>query len=144
MQAYRNTVIQQRETEEKKIDTKNHGSGLHYKYEYDASDNIKNFGDNKATTHPVGPNPILAGSHTSLDNWTGSGEGEMRSGKTTGIVGGSRSQHFSMADNLNDMAPSDRKGTYTWHHLTPKYQMELVDMAVHRSFGHTGGFSLWT
>lgn len=134
--------IAQLMTEEKKITTKNYGTA-YYQYDHDSQGNIDDFGNNRATKSPVGPNPVDTSSWVDLENVSGSGEGTMLSGKEVEIIGASRSQHFSMADNLNDTGPSDRKGTYTWHHLTPKYQMVLVDMAVHGAFSHRGGYSLW-
>jgi hypothetical protein len=32
---------------------------------------------------------------------------------------------------------------YTWHHHINAGQMELIDSAVHRAFGHSGGFAAW-
>lgn len=136
-------VFQLLDTDEKSITTKNHGTG-YYKYEYDPKGNIKDFSKNKATSTPKGDNPVVPNSKVNLESSPGSGEGTMRSGNNVDIIGASRSQHFSIADGDMDMVPTDRKGKYTWHHLTPKYQMELVDMAVHQKFGHTGGYSLWT
>lgn len=129
-------------TEEKSIDTKNYGTG-YYKYDHDAKGNIDDFGNNRATTKPIGKNPVDSSSHVNLEKVPGDGTGTMLSGKEAEIVGASRSTHFSMADNLNDSGPADRKGTYTWHHLTPQYEMVLVDMAVHAKFGHKGGVSFW-
>lgn len=58
-----------------------------------------------------------------------------------------RYQHFKYA---NQNTPGTTKGNggnspdgYTWHHLTSKYYMHLVDRVVHRSFGHNGGVYLW-
>lgn len=147
LQRYAN-VFQLQETEEKSIATKNYGTG-YYKYEYDSKGNIENFSDNKATSTPKGKDPVLDGSKVDLDT-IGGAQGEMKSGKVVDVVGASRSQHFSIADKYisdtyqDDAEDYERKGKYTWHHLTAPYYMELVDMAVHRSFNHTGGFSLWT
>jgi len=129
-------------TDEKLVNTKNFGKA-YYQFDYDSSGNIDDFSNNRATQTPVGADPVDAGSHVNLDEGTGSGQGEMRSGKDVDIASGTRSQHFSIADRLVDGTPDDRKGTYTWHHLTPEYEMVLVDMGVHAAFGHKGGKSFW-
>lgn len=129
-------------TEEKLVNTKSYGTA-YYQYDHDSKGNIDDFSSNLATRTPVGPDPVDSTSWVDLESVSGAGEGTMLSGKEVAIIGASRSQHFSMADNLNDSGPSDRKGSYTWHHLTPKYEMVLVDMAVHGAFGHKGGYSLW-
>lgn len=67
-------------------------------------------------------------------------KGVMPSGKKVALSSASRSQHFAIADSLYS---NDRKGKWTWHHLTPKYKMVLVDMRVHAKHGHNGGFLLW-
>jgi hypothetical protein len=66
--------------------------------------------------------------------------GLMPSGKKVKLKTASRAQHFAIAD---DLYPNSRSGTWTWHHLTPKYQMILVDMRVHAKHGHNGGVLLW-
>ncbi|MBI3714718.1 MAG: HNH endonuclease [Betaproteobacteria bacterium] len=136
------TFVAQRLTDEKLIKTKNFGTA-YYQFDYDSAGNIDDFSNNRATTTPVGADPVDSSSHVNLDEGTGSGQGEMRSGNTVDIVSSSRSRHFSIADRMVDGTPDDRKGTYTWHHLTPEYEMVLVDMAVHGGFGHKGGKSFW-
>ncbi len=136
-------TMQFKKTDEKWINTKNYGSG-YYQYNYDSKDNIDDFSDNIATSTPKGKDPVDSSSLVNLDEGTGTGQGEMLSGNTVDIVGASRSRHFSIADRLNDGTPADRKGTYTWHHLTPEYYMVLVDMEVHNKFWHKGGVSFWS
>jgi hypothetical protein len=137
-----NQEVLQLLTDDKKIDSAAVQSG-YYQYDYDAKGNIDDFGDNRSQSKPKGGNPI-GSPVVNLDyGTTVSGTGEMRSGRIVNIVGASRSQHFSIADQINDNAPAERTGKWTWHHLTPKYQMVWVDMRVHGGFGHNGGFSLW-
>ncbi|WP_308910523.1 HNH endonuclease [Pseudokordiimonas caeni] len=70
--------------------------------------------------------------------------GETLGGTKEYIDTDDRRQHFSMADKAAGIKPGDRTGKWTWHHLkTPTYDMALVDMAVHRAFGHNGGVHLW-
>ncbi|WCL53461.1 HNH endonuclease [Gimibacter soli] len=70
--------------------------------------------------------------------------GETLGGKDEYIDTNDRPQHFSMADKKAGIKPADRTAKWTWHHLkTPTYDMALVDMAVHRAFGHNGGVHLW-
>jgi hypothetical protein len=66
--------------------------------------------------------------------------GLMPSGKKVKISSATRSQHFAIAD---DIYPNTRKSTHTWHHMTQKYKMILVDMRVHAKHGHNGGVYIW-
>jgi len=138
--------IVQRLTDEKYVNTQNYGSA-YYQYDYDGSGNIDDFSNNRATTGPIGANPVI-GPVVDLDEGVGNNEGEMRSGKIVDITSSSRSRHFSIADRIIDGTPADRKGKYTWHHLTPEYKMVRVDMNVHLGsrggFPHKGGKSFWT
>ncbi|HLP56077.1 MAG TPA: DUF4157 domain-containing protein [Fluviicola sp.] len=57
-----------------------------------------------------------------------------------------RDQHFAISDMLfyiNTGKKPNRAGTWTWHHLTPKYHMVLVNMLVHAKHGHNGGVHIW-
>ncbi|HLG16348.1 MAG TPA: DUF4157 domain-containing protein [Blastocatellia bacterium] len=67
-------------------------------------------------------------------------KGVMPSGKSVNLPSASRAQHFAVADMLY---PNIRGGKFTWHHLTAKYYMILVDMRVHAKHGHNGGVHLW-
>jgi hypothetical protein len=67
-------------------------------------------------------------------------EGVMPSGKKVNLPKASRGQHFAIADMLY---PNSRKSTWTWHHLSDKYKMVLVDMRVHAKHGHNGGVHIW-
>jgi len=138
----RPSYVAQLLTDEKYIDTKNYGGG-YYQYEHDDSGNIDDFSNNRATSKPIGKDPVDSSTLVDLEIDKGSGEGEMKSGKKLDILEANRSQHFSMADKAIDGSPEGRKGSYTWHHLTPPFKMVLVDMAVHSKFGHKGGYSLW-
>nr|MCU0464922.1 HNH endonuclease [Anaerolineae bacterium] len=66
--------------------------------------------------------------------------GLMPSGKKVKLKTATRSQHFAIAD---DLYSNSRTGTWTWHHLSEKYKMILVDMRVHAKHGHNGGVLLW-
>ena len=129
-------------TSDKKI-TNAFGATGWYRYPYDAQHNINDFSDNITTETPAGGDPVDHTSRVDLENTATSGKGEMRSGLEVDIVGASRSRHFSIADGEMGMVPADRKGKYTWHHLTREYEMELVDMQVHNDFWHCGGNSFW-
>jgi len=143
----RQLKVIQRLTAEKLVNTKNYGTA-NYQYDYDGAGNIDNFSNNRATTLPVGANPVIAPVVDLGDGVVAAGKGQMRSGKIVDIVSSSRSRHFSIADRIIDGTPADRKGKYTWHHLTPEYKMVRVDMNVHLGsrggFPHTGGKSFWT
>lgn len=136
-------------TDAKKISTKNYGNQW-YQYEYDSVGNIDaSFSDNEISQGNYDGSKVTAGVDPVVENDIdienhGSGLGLMKSGKSVQISTSSRSRHFSIADAIIDQSPSDRKSKYTWHHLTPEYYMELVDMNVHKSFGHAGGKSFWT
>lgn len=57
-----------------------------------------------------------------------------------------RDQHFAIADMLYYIkhgSKPNRAGTWTWHHLSAKYQMVLVNMLVHAKHGHNGGVHIW-
>ena len=71
------------------------------------------------------------------------GVGQALSGRNITIQGASRDLHFSVADKAIGIHSTDRKASCTWHHLTNRYFMDLIDMNVHKAFGHTGGFSNW-
>lgn len=66
--------------------------------------------------------------------------GLMPSGKKVKLKTATRPQHFAIADDLYN---NDRAGTWTWHHLSERYEMILVDMRVHAKHGHNGGVLLW-
>ncbi len=67
-------------------------------------------------------------------------KGVMPSGTKVTLRTATRPQHFAIADML---FPNSRTGTWTWHHLTSKYKMVLVDMTVHAKQGHNGGVYIW-
>jgi hypothetical protein len=59
------------------------------------------------------------------------------------IKNATRAQHFAVANKLHfKKATASHKGL-TWHHLTKKYELVLVDATVHAKHGHNGGFLLW-
>lgn len=85
--------------------------------------------------------PMKAGSRVQMSSDLKDPEyGLMPSGKKVKLKTATRSQHFAIADDLYN---NSRSGTWTWHHLTEKYEMVLVDMRVHAKHGHNGGVLLW-
>jgi len=88
-------------------------------------------------THPLDDSSEVQMSNDLTD----SESGLMPSGKKVKLKSATRSQHFAIADDLYD---NDRAGTWTWHHLSDRYKMVLVDMRVHAKHGHNGGVHLWT
>lgn len=87
-------------------------------------------------------NPVRAGSELQMSILGDKETGVMPSGKKVELKKASRPQHFAIADYLYPQ--HNRQGTWTWHHLTARYKMLLVDMNVHAKHGHNGGVHLWT
>jgi hypothetical protein len=58
-----------------------------------------------------------------------------------------RYQHFKDANQQNPNGLGGQNGSspdgLTWHHLTAKHKMHLVDRTVHSKHGHNGGVHLW-
>lgn len=111
----------------------------------DPSSIIGSYNTTEASTIASGnikwKDPMKSGSTVNLANdLTDPKAGLMPSGKKVTLRTATRSQHFAIAD---DLYPNSRGGTWTWHHLTPKYYMILVDMRVHAKHGHNGGVYLW-
>jgi len=118
-------------TSDKRIETKNLGEAW---FRFDRTDGvIDSFEENKTTQSPAGASPV----NHSIDL------ADSEKFEDKNIADLSRQQHFSAGDNLAGISASDRKSSRTWHHKQDEFEMELVDMAVHRSFGHKGGFSKW-
>jgi hypothetical protein len=68
----------------------------------------------------------------------------MPSGNIIKIKGASRGQHFAVANRIKGYGDGHSSpNNYTWHHLTTRYQMVLVDRMVHSKHGHNGGVKLW-
>jgi hypothetical protein len=85
--------------------------------------------------------PMDYGSKVQMSNdLTDPEYGLMPSGKKVQLKTATRPQHFAIADDLYN---NDRAGTWTWHHLSDRYKMILVDMRVHAKHGHNGGVLLW-
>jgi hypothetical protein len=121
--------------------TKNFGQFQDVSYMRDGKGNIDFSSTWGAPT--AWSDPVLHGSKVELStNVTKAGHGLMPSGKLVNIASASRSQHFAIGDRL-DPTGTARQGKYTWHHLSPEYQMVLVDMQVHAKHGHNGGVYLW-
>lgn len=90
----------------------------------------------------VWSDPVDYSSQVQMNNDLNDTEkGIMPSGKSVTLKSASRPQHFAIADMLYS---NSRGGTWTWHHLSPRYYMVLVDMRVHAKHGHNGGVLLWT
>lgn len=86
-------------------------------------------------------NPVRGGSHVQMSqDLKDPKKGVMPSGKQVDLGRASRSQHFAIA---NMLSAHQNGGGWTWHHLTPRYEMVLVDTRVHSKHGHNGGVYLW-
>ncbi|NOQ28162.1 MAG: hypothetical protein GQ564_22600 [Bacteroidales bacterium] len=118
-------------TQDKKVKTRNNGEAW-FRFPIDST-KIDTFSDNKTKTTPKGGSHVSKTIEISDD----------QNANQYDIETLTRARHFGAGDRLIDIKKSDRKGKWTWHHKQNKYKMELVDMAVHRSFGHHGGFSAW-
>jgi hypothetical protein len=55
---------------------------------------------------------------------------------------GDSKKDFRLADKAAGINAKYRKGAWTWHHHQDCGRMQLVDMAIHRATGHTGGASI--
>lgn len=118
-------------TPDKKIKTRNSSEAW---FRFPKDDNkIDTFKVNKTTSSPKGNSPV--GKAVDLDD-----DAKLHQYEIGDL---SRAQHFAGGDRLAGITASDRKAKWTWHHKQAPYYMELVDMAVHRSFYHHGGFSKW-
>lgn len=101
----------------------------------------KKMGKNIKTSGILWSAPVNNPSKVQMSNdLTNKEKGVMPSGKKVTLKSASRSQHFAIADQLY---PNSRKGKWTWHHLSERYKMVLVDMKVHAKHGHNGGVHLW-
>lgn len=118
-------------TPDKKIKTRN-SSEAWFRFPKDGN-KIDTFQSNKTTSSPKGDSPV--GKAIDLDD-----DAKLHDYDIGSL---SRAQHFAGGDRLAGIKASDRKAKWTWHHKQDPYYMELVDMAVHRSFYHHGGFSKW-
>jgi len=118
-------------TSDKKIQTKNQGEAW-FRFKKDDLV-IESFSDNKTTQTPKGNSPVDRSVELTEDAVIGDEE----------IGNMTRAKHFGAGDRVGGITPAYRKGKWTWHHKQQPYEMELVDMAVHKSFGHHGGFSQW-
>ncbi|TXI41721.1 MAG: DUF4157 domain-containing protein [Nitrosomonas sp.] len=118
-------------TQDKKIKTKN-GSTSWFRFPKDGN-KIDTFANNETKSTPKGAGHV--GSTVNLDDDAKINQYDI--GWLT------RPQHFAAGDRLAKIDQSYRKSKWTWHHKQGPYYMELVDMAVHKSFYHHGGFSKW-
>lgn len=120
-------------TPDKKIKTRN-SSEAWFRFSKDGL-KIDTFATNITTSSPKGDSPVAHGKAFDLDD-----DAKLQKYDIGSL---SRAQHFAGGDRLAGSSASTRKGKWTWHHKQDPYYMELVDMAVHRSFYHHGGFSKW-
>ena len=51
--------------------------------------------------------------------------------------------NFAIANRIKQFTCRGSPDGWTWHHLTTKYHMVLVDRAVHQKHGHNGGVFIW-
>ncbi|HEX7644654.1 MAG TPA: HNH endonuclease [Burkholderiaceae bacterium] len=122
-----------KETSSKKIATPTQGTKW-FRFARGDGDVIESFANNLYKGADAGSNPV----HATID----------LSNNTKGVAKSaipelSRAQHFALGDAMIGKSKDYRKGTYTWHHMTDAYKMELVDMYTHGGFYHYGGFSAW-
>ncbi len=90
--------------------------------------------------------PVLSNTYVDLgEGCKQKGYGLTKNKTKINIKNASRAQHFSIADRIlaKNKVNVNRASTYTWHHLTSKYDMVLVDMTVHAKHGHNGGVLIW-
>jgi hypothetical protein len=81
---------------------------------------------------------------TGVNQVTYPGEAFLPSGKLVTLSGGSRPQHFTLANAIvgNGYGPNSPPNT-TWHHSSTQYLMIEVDYVPHAKHGHNGGNILW-
>ncbi|MBC3882660.1 HNH endonuclease [Undibacterium sp. LX40W] len=118
-------------TADKKINTRNGATGW-YRFARNGYQ-INSFASNQTSLSPVGASPVYGAIELSKHP-------ELKKYDIGSI---SRARHFGAGDTLAGVSASFRKGKWTWHHRISPYEMELVDMGVHKSFYHHGGFSAW-
>ena len=72
------------------------------------------------------------------------GQAFLPSGNLVTLAGGSRPQHFTLANTIvgNGYGQNSPPST-TWHHSTHRYLMIEVDYVAHAKHGHNGGNILW-
>lgn len=84
--------------------------------------------------YPGGYDPVEAGSQVDITT------------AVTNYGTGNRYQHFKEANQLQPQwggVNGNSPAGLTWHHLTSKYDMHLVDRGVHSKHGHNGGVHIW-
>lgn len=118
-------------TADKKINTRNGTTGW-YRFARNGYQ-INSFASNQTSLSPAGGSPVYGAIELSAHP-------ELKKYDIGSI---SRARHFGAGDALAGVSASFRKGKWTWHHRISPYEMELVDMGVHKSFYHHGGFSAW-
>jgi Domain of unknown function (DUF4157)/A nuclease of the HNH/ENDO VII superfamily with conserved WHH len=122
--------------------TSSHGAFKDVTYKLDNSGGNINFVSTHK--HKTWTNPVDTGSHVNLSKGCTNKEyGLMPSGRLVEIRRGSRSQHFAIANRIKGYDGQGSPAGWTWHHLTTKYHMVLVDRVVHQKHGHNGGVYIW-
>jgi len=116
-------------------------TGVSYK-----TDNLGSIDFTKPVAKKTWTDPVLNNTNVNLNEGSTNMQYGFTKNKTkVKIKGASRAQHFSIADRIleKNKININRGSAYTWHHLTNKYEMVLVDMTVHAKHGHNGGIYLW-
>jgi hypothetical protein len=89
-------------------------------------------------------NPVMPGTVVKLSKGaTRKGYGILNNGVETKLFRAGRTRHNMIANRLRPDLVNAAKVSYTWHHRTQEYEMELVDYMVHLKHGHNGGYLFW-
>ena len=119
----------------------NFGQFTNVTYTTDAKGNID---FTKPTNKGTWKNPVMPNSGVKLQKGaTRKGYGILNNGVETKLYRAGRSRHNMIANRLRSDLAAAAASTYTWHHRTKEYGMELVDYMAHRKHGHNGGFLFW-
>jgi Domain of unknown function (DUF4157)/DNase/tRNase domain of colicin-like bacteriocin len=119
----------------------NFGNFTNVVYTTDGKANI----DFKFTTsHGVWSNPVMPGTVVKLQTGaTRPGYGILNNGYETKLFKAGRNRHNMIANRLRPDLVAAATASYTWHHRSKEYEMELVDYMTHRKHGHNGGYLFW-
>jgi hypothetical protein len=119
----------------------NFGNFVAVTYTTDAKANID---FRKTTSHTTWSNPVMPGTIVKLQTGaTQPGYGVLNNGYETKLFRAGRSRHNMIANRLRPDLVAAAAATYTWHHRSKEYEMELVDYECHRKHGHNGGYLFW-
>ncbi len=96
------------------------------------------------TAQTLWQNPVLPNSVVKLQKGaTRKGYGILNNGVETKLFRAGRARHNMIANRLRPDLAGPASVSYTWHHRSKEYEMELVDYMTHRKHGHNGGFLFW-